>query len=165
MPKLHLFILLMGIGFFTVSHAADKNQLIEKIVKTAKTKKVEPALALAIADLESKFNPKAQKYEPKLKTYSVGLFQVLFTTARLEFAFRGSKDQLLDPDTNIGMGIEYLTRCIETKGPKLKDIACCYNAGFNAKAAFCDQHKGVQVYLAKLKQRVEYWKQESVLID
>lgn len=137
--------------------------ILKKIVKIAKTHKVDPVIAVAVADIESKFNPQAKRFEPKLKTYSVGLFQVLFTTARHEFAFLGSHQDLTDLDTNITYGVKYLGKCIKARGKSVSEIACCYNAGINAKASFCSNSKGVKKYTSSLNSKISFWKENSRL--
>jgi Transglycosylase SLT domain len=160
-------ILVLVILFIPMLAVANEpiNPIMLKIVEMAKARQIDPVLALAIVDIESKFNPRADRYEPKLKTYSVGLFQVLITTARLEFDFKGTKADLGKVDTNIHYGIEYLTRCISERGQKLPAIACCYNAGFYAKNSVCLKHEKVKQYLVQLKEKFYFWQQRYATTD
>lgn len=132
-----------------------QTHVIRAIIREAEAQGVDPALALSIAEIESTLNPYVHsRFEPHLQTYSVGLFQVLHATARNEFGFRGSVEQLRNPETNIRLGIRYLSRC---EGETLKEIACCYQAGFYADQGFCERHAGVQSYFKKLERKVSEW--------
>lgn len=130
-------------------------RVISTIIREARAEGVDPALALAIAEIESSLNPRVHsRWEGHLNTYSVGLFQVLHTTARDEFGFRGSIEQLRNPENNIRLGVRYLSRC---ESQSLKEFACCYQAGFYADSEFCEQHEGVQNYFHKLERKVAWW--------
>lgn len=131
----------------------NKPMLIRFITSQARKYKVRPAVALAIAEIESSFNVQALRWERHLRTASVGVFQVLHTTAQAEFGFEGSIEDLKDPNVNVPMGLKYISRC----EPDLKSISCCYQAGFYADVDFCERHPGVQTYLHRLKQKVAEW--------
>lgn len=132
-----------------------QRRIIQHIIKTARQNHVNPALALSIAEIESGFNPRAIRQETHLRTASVGIFQVLHTTARLEFGFKGSVEELKNPATNIALGVRYLARCQGDED--FLYIACCYQAGFSADPLFCAQHPGVQSYRRKLEEKFYEW--------
>ncbi len=90
-----------------------REQIITRIIVAARERQLDPATALAVAEKESSFNPKARRWEKKLKTASLGLFQILLTTARQELA--------------------YIQRCYAEVGSSLADLSCCYQAGFYVK--------------------------------
>jgi len=131
--------------------------LVQAIAEAARFQGLDPAIALSIVQIESTFNPKALREEKHLKTFSVGLFQILHTTAKIEFGFRKSVKHLQDPETNIGIGVRYIARCMKNK-TSLEWLACCYQAGFAAKPQFCARHDGVKNYLQKLKTTVPIWR-------
>lgn len=135
-----------------------QDRIIQTIVATAHKHHVSPALALAVAEIESSFNPQALRWEDHLETASVGLFQVLHSTAKIEFGFKGSIEALKNPSTNISYGVRYLKKC--GSEDDLMYVACCYQAGFGADPVFCATHKGVQNYRRKLEKKVASWTEE-----
>jgi hypothetical protein len=110
-----------------------REQIITRIIVAARERQLDPATALAVAEKESSFNPKARRWEKKLKTASLGLFQILLTTARQELEYVGSAFQMYDPETNIQLGLAYIQRCYAEVGSSLADLSCCYQAGFYVK--------------------------------
>lgn len=62
---------------------------------------------LAVVSIESSFDPNAYRYEKHLDDASYGLMQVLSTTAR-DMGYTGAPEGLLDPKTNIRVGMIYL---------------------------------------------------------
>ncbi len=77
----------------------------------------DPLDVLAVAEIESGFDPDARRFEPEIKwkldgveqqgDYSMGLMQVLYSTAR-DLGFRQGPAALYDPATNIRMGMRQL---------------------------------------------------------
>ena len=130
-------------------------RIIRTIITTAHKHRVNPAIALAIAEIESSFNPDALRREDHLDTASVGIFQILHTTARGEFGFKGSIKQLKNPAVNIPLGIRYLKKC--GGEDDLLYLACCYQAGFGADPVFCATHPGVRNYHRKLEEKSADW--------
>lgn len=130
-------------------------RVISLIKKEALTQGVELPVALAIAEIESSFQPHATKWEKHLKTASVGIFQVLHTTAKSEFGFKGSIQDLKRPEVNIPMGVAYISKC---NAITLAELACCYQAGFYAKKEFCQNRQAVKNYQVKLEASVEAWR-------
>ena len=55
---------------------------------------------------ESQFNESASRYEKHLDTYSLGLMQILVTTAE-GLGYNVKTENLADPDTNIKYGMKY----------------------------------------------------------
>jgi hypothetical protein len=133
-----------------------QERIVRYIISIARRHHVNPALALSVAEIESSFNPRAIRREGHLNTASVGVFQVLHTTARNEFGFKGSIEELKNPAINISLGVRYLARC----GGEEEDflyLACCYQAGFAADPVFCATHPGVQNYRKKLEEKFAEW--------
>jgi len=84
-------------------------------------------LAHAVVRVESDFNPKARG-----RAGEVGLMQIKLATARL-MGYRGSKQQLYDPETNIKYGMKYLGKAHKLSGGNTCGTILRYNAGHAAK--------------------------------
>lgn len=80
---------------------------------------VDPRLALAIARVESNFNPEA--ISPK---NAMGLMQLIPATAA-RFAVRDP----LDPEQNVRGGLAYLSWLLRTFDGDVLRVAAAYNAG------------------------------------
>lgn len=130
---------------------ADKNFIRE----AAKSYGIDPALMLAFAEVESSFNVRAIRYEPKIKTYSVGLFQVLYPTAQ-SMGFKGSLENLMKPEVNIMFAAKYIKKCAN-RFSSVPYIACCYNAGSAVKESVCKNNASVKIYMNKIKASHEKW--------
>jgi soluble lytic murein transglycosylase-like protein len=141
-----------------VNYAYSQKNIIRAIRAEAPRYQIEPAVALAIAETESNFNPNAIRPEPRHKTFSVGLFQMFIPTAR-SMGFAGTMDMLKNPKVNIRLGLRHLQKCVERFGPdNLEKIACCHNAGPAVEESFCDSDEGVQDYIEKVQTNYEHWK-------
>ena len=97
----------------------EKSKIKNKIIKEARSQGIDPAWALAIAEQESHFNPKA-----KSSVGAMGIFQLMPDTAK----WLGVKDPW-NVDQNIYGGVKYL-KYLEKhyKGDKWKATAA-YNRG------------------------------------
>jgi soluble lytic murein transglycosylase-like protein len=136
----------------------EKEQIIDQIVQTARANGVKPHEALAIAQIESGFHPRVSRWEPKLHTYSLGLFQLLIPTAKA-MGFVGKNRELLKPDVNIPMGIQYISMCYQVNKVSTLDLACCYQAGLYASEKVCHQNQMVRKYAAMLRGLKIRWRQ------
>ena len=134
-----------------------RESIIKKISDTAPAYNIDPNIALAIAEVESGFNPNVSLHEPKFKTYSIGLFQMFIPTARA-YGFKGSVQKLKDPQTNIRLGLIHLSKCVERFGQDVKKIACCHNAGTAVKEKVCINNRGVKDYIRKVVKSYDRWK-------
>lgn len=83
-----------------------KGHIKNMIIEEAQAQKVDPALALAVADQESAFNPKA-----KSQTGARGIFQM--TSIACKQVGIPFDEKLYDPAHNIKYGIKYLKWCLE----------------------------------------------------
>lgn len=104
-------------------------------------------LLRALIHVESGGRHEAERHEPKLGTSSVGLTQVLGTTAAI---YGVKKHELRDRETSIWVGGLYLRDCLRHESGDIKFGLACYNAGPRKKrhypaAALCyaDKVKGV----------------------
>lgn len=95
-----------------------KKELSPIINKTAQAYGVEPKLIEAIIMAESGGNQYAYRYEPKLKTASLGVGQQLLTTAR-QLGFEGDPEELYDPN----VGTEFIGKYIADQRRRFGDRA------------------------------------------
>lgn len=89
--------------------------------------KIDCAILFAIIKVESDFNPTASNYEKKRKDYSLGLMQILPSTAKM-MGFSSSKKFILKPENNIAIGAAYLRYQLDRYGT-YKAAVGAYNAG------------------------------------
>jgi soluble lytic murein transglycosylase-like protein len=91
---------------------------------------VPPSLLEALARTESSLNAHVpDRYEAKLDEYSVGLMQMLESTAR-NLGFQGTRDQLRAPATNVDLAAKLAREIIDRqKGLNLADFYSEYNSG------------------------------------
>ena len=106
----------------------------------AKARGIPPELAFAIVEQESNWNPAAVRYESHLKQTTVGLFQILPSTAK---ACPGSPsaEELFHPLTNINCGLDLLARYLKTNSPRRALVA--YNGGEGCLTRTCS---GAEAY-------------------
>ena len=152
-----LFLLALGASA-VIAKPLSKNEIIDKIVHSSMKYGVDPLLALAIVEKESNFNPYAKKEEGELGTASIGLFQVLLSTAKAEFGFPGGEKELFDPKNNIKVGLQYIKRCLGYVGENISSIACCYQAGFYSNQNWCRTNKKIQRYAEDVSRKREAWR-------
>lgn len=133
LKKLLFFILVTLVTLTSVCYAQSsdsKTVIKEKIVKYSLENGVDPALALSIAQQESKFNKNARSSQG-----AVGVFQLVPSTART----LGINPYCLNG--NIIGGVKYLKMMQDNFGSVELAIAA-YNAGPGA----VKRHKGVPPY-------------------
>lgn len=131
--------------------------LLSIIVTNAQQTGVSPELVLAIIETESAGNPYAARYVPTYpwtrmqanrpvnctadtesahQRTAWGLMQIMGGTAR-QVGFEGWLPELVDPETNIRIGIAYLGMLTAQHGGKhgLDGVISAYNAGAPRKTA------------------------------
>lgn len=119
------------------------------IESAAKEYKVHPTLIKAIIKVESNWNPKTYRKEPRINDTSWGLMQVLLKTARKVSNNPSlSPEQLVQPTVNIMIGTKYLS-ILQNKYPSLDDVIASYNAGKPKKLA--NGNYVNQAYVNKVK--------------
>jgi soluble lytic murein transglycosylase-like protein len=132
--------------------------IVALISAEAKRTGVRSDLALAVAWHESRLRPKSELPEPKLKTSSIGVFQVLLPTAR-SMGFSGPRSDLFDPAINIRYGVRYLSQCVKRFGSNVDGVLCCYNGGLRVKEVFCKTPR-IRHYIAQVKPWYEKLQEE-----
>lgn len=127
------------------------------IYRFARKNKMNPAIALAVAQEESTWNPDKERPEPKGNTFSVGLFQMYMPTAK-DMGFKGSKEGLKNPDINIRLGVEHLAKCQRKYGNDVRRVACCHNAGIHIRDSVCRNDGWVIHYENKVERSYKEFK-------
>lgn len=89
-----------------------REKVRELVRKEAKAQGVPTSLALAVAQVESGFNPLA-----KSNVGAMGVMQVMPATARL-MGYNGPDVGLLDAAVNVPLGVKYLKEGLDEGGPR-----------------------------------------------
>ena len=114
--------------FLTVSGAhAGPSTYHNLISHHAKANGVPVDLAHAVVKTESGYNPRATG-----RAGEVGLMQIKLATAR-GIGFRGTREQLYDPETNIKWGMKYLGEARRLAGGSECGTLSRYNGGLGRK--------------------------------
>lgn len=111
------------------------------IAKHARANGVPVALAHAVIEVESRYNPGARG-----RSGEVGLMQILPRTAR-GIGYRGTIKALYRPDTNLHWGMKYLGEAYRRGGKSVCGAIMKYNAGHYAQR----HTKWTRAYCAKVK--------------
>lgn len=98
------------------------------IFQFSKSYSVAPSTIKAIMRAESNFDPMAKRHEANVDDYSYGLMQVRCDTARW-MGWSGNCEDLMRPDTNIGMGTKFLAYLQRQFPNDLERQISAYNAG------------------------------------
>lgn len=106
----------------------------------------------AVVGVESSFNPRATREEPRIQDRSRGLMQILERTAR-GLGFRGDFEDLYDPAVNVNLGAKLLA---ENFGRwKRWDYAlAAYNGGSPRRDAAGKLVPVLAAYVAKVNVRL-----------
>ena len=123
------------------ANSSSKNYTIQKfIVDEANRQRIDPALALAIAKVESDFNPSALSHAG-----AKGIMQIMPATA--EGVFGISSDRLFDAKTNIELGVSFIKKLL-ARYDQRTDIALSH---YNGGSAVQTQSGGLTVIPATQK--------------
>jgi len=122
-----LFLIPTAHARVTADIVADGRSRYEQLLTAEATRRnIPPALADAVATVESAYDPGARGTSGE-----IGLMQVLPSTADM-LGFRVNLAQLADPATNIRLGVQYLAGAWEATGGRLCDTLMKYRAGYGA---------------------------------
>jgi soluble lytic murein transglycosylase-like protein len=123
------FLAALCLGGCNAQHTKlDLTPVQHNIYQEAKTQGVPPHIALAIAEVESKFDPKA------FSAGNYGIMQIRYGTAT-SMGFRGTGKDLMRPETNIKYGIAYIAYCQELYKSVTSTVGC-YNGAVNPKGRY-----------------------------
>jgi soluble lytic murein transglycosylase-like protein len=115
---------------------------------------------MSYIQIESSFNPKATRFEPRLNQSSYGLMQPLLSTAR-SCGYSGAPEGLYDPRTNITVGMRYLMKTWDTlsahfrRDPTNDEWVMAYNEG----PGNVIKGRTVQNYVDKWEAAAETWQE------
>ena len=134
MVRLFLYLLILNIVLIDISYAKTGIKYMSKyntIISVASNKYSVNASAIrAVIAIESNWDPLAKRYEAGHKEYSMGLMQLLLSTAR---EISGNKnltyEQLQNPITNIDLGTKYIAKQLKRYNGNYSDAIAAYNAG------------------------------------
>ena len=104
----------------------DTDDIQQQIITEAKRQNMAPSLALAIAKVESNFNPKALSHAG-----AKGVMQIMPRTA--EQAFGVPSSRLFDPDVNIEVGVKFIKKLLKRYDGRLDIALSHYNGGSGVK--------------------------------
>ena len=115
---------------------------IESLVEEhAAANDIPPALAHALVQVESSYNPKATG-----RNGEIGLLQIKPQTAR-RMGYKGSPKGLYDPETNLAYGMKYLGKAHDLADGDTCGTLLRFNAGLDAKRKSAASNK----FCAKVK--------------
>ena len=107
---------------------AVRNNVIAIIKSSAPSHGVPTWFALRIAKVESNYNPNARG-----SAGEYGVFQMKCATAR-GIGFRGDCSALLNPYTNVQVGLKHLSKAVRMSRGNLKLAASKHNGGLGRKS-------------------------------
>ena len=142
-------------GGMRVIQPGSVEDLQHRIITAARLKGLSPALALAVAQVESTFKP-GTHCTAERKSQSCGLFQVWVPTARY-LKYTGPVADLVKPDISIELGTLHLQKCQARYGHNVAKVACCHNAGLQRPATRCTVDPGVAEYVSKVSTAYTAW--------
>lgn len=119
-----VFALLTTKVFASNYHKVEDIQ--QKIINEAQRQNLSPSLALALAKVESDFNPQAVSHAG-----ARGVMQIMPGTA--EQVFGVSRKRLFEPDLNIQLGIQFINQLLDRYNGRLDIALSHYNGGSGVK--------------------------------
>jgi len=136
----------------------DRNEVMKLVVEEADAQGVDPALALAIAQVESDFNPSVVSHKG-----ARGVMQIMPKTGREEFGLNPA--MLFDPRTNIRTGITFIKQLKERYGRE--DIALShYNGGSRVRGSNGELNviPATRGYVNKVQNKAAFYRATSPLL-
>ena len=114
----------LTVGCQTVGHTTE-SPLHEMIRAAAISHDINPQIAFGLIDVESTFKFNAQK------NGNYGLMQIRMATAKA-MGFKGSLNDLMQPENNLEYGMRYLQYCYDKHGDDRLALGC-YNGSTSSK--------------------------------
>lgn len=139
------------------ANAYNRHQIKRMIIKESMNSIVPPSLALAVAKVESDFNPNALS-----SAGARGIMQIMPRTGRHEFGV--SADELWDPRLNIQLGIDFLAQLYRQYGNRWDLALSHYNGGtLHGHGRHARPHNYTRSYVKSvLRWQGRYKKQSAV---
>lgn len=110
----------------SATYYQDTDDIQQLVIAQAKRQNIPPSLALAIAKVESNFDPQAISHAG-----AKGVMQIMPRTA--EQTFGVSRGRLFDPDVNIELGVKFIKKLLERYDDRLDIALSHYNGGSKVK--------------------------------
>ena len=107
-----------------IGQAVGRDAFVHQVMREAENQGVPPALADAVAVVETGYNPAALG-----SSGEIGLMQIMPATAVM-LGFHGTTQQLWEPGTNIHLGVTYLARAWAMSGGNVCRALMKYRAGW-----------------------------------
>lgn len=132
-----------AITFSASSFAISRTEVKQIVIEEAQRSTVPPALALAVAKVESDFQERVRSHKG-----ARGVMQIMPATARGEFGV--DADELWDPRLNIQLGIDFLERLYAQYGGEWELALSHYNGGTlkGGKGSYAKPHSYTKKYVA-----------------
>ncbi|WP_417841064.1 lytic transglycosylase domain-containing protein [Terasakiella sp.] len=155
MKRMHIVLVLVFCGFqaaSTKAWALGKDQVKQIVVEEASKTIVPPSLALAVARVESNFNPQAVSHAG-----ARGVMQIMPATARGEFNVAASR--LWEARLNIRLGVKYLEQLNHQYNGRW-DLALSHYNGGTIKGN--NPHSYTQKYIADVIKWQKYFERNHI---
>lgn len=141
----------------TAHHTPQNREDVKKLVaREAARMHLPVSLALAVAHVESNFNPRARSHKG-----ARGVMQIMPATARGEYGIQ--PHQLWNPRINVRLGLHFLRRLIDRYNGRV-DLALSYYNGGSAVDRYGRHRPRVipytRKYVAKVKRLQRYYRRQ-----
>ena len=138
--------------------SADSLQIKKILVDHARGIGVPPTLALAVAKVESDFNPNALS-----SVGARGIMQIMPQTAREEYG--ATARSLWNPEINIQIGVDYLYRLFKQYDQRWDLALSHYNGGtLRGRGGDAKPHRYTRKYVNKVFQWQERFTNENTIL-
>ena len=159
--KYSAFLIVTGIILWLVKTSVGPIKYIPTVYKSAQESNMDPALIMAVIEIESKFNRKAVS-----KAGAIGLMQLMPKTAKslsCELNIKKyNKNSLYNPEINIKIGTYYLKKLLQEFNNDIDLTLAAYNAGMGNIKKWQKQKKEIpfeetRTFIKKVKSaRIKY---------
>ena len=134
-----------------------RNQVKKIVIQESINSIVPPSLALAVAKVESDFNPKALS-----SAGARGIMQIMPRTGRQEFGV--NENELWDPRLNIQLGIDYLAQLYRQYGNRWDLALSHYNGGtLRGHGRNARPHRYTRRYVRNVQKWQRRYKEQALI--
>ena len=151
-----LLVLASVLSFATMAAELSQLEIQHMLIKEALKQDVEPALVLAIAKVESDFNPTALSHAG-----AKGVMQIMPATAKN--GFNVASHDLYQPQINIRVGVAYIKQLLEQYEGQVDIALSHYNGGSAVKRSNGALWiiPATRDYVSKVKHYAQQYQQED----
>tara|TARA_R110000868_G_scaffold130626_1_gene340351 strand:+ start:1653 stop:2579 length:927 start_codon:yes stop_codon:yes gene_type:complete len=155
-PLLLVLIMASIVSFASLAKDLTQLDIQHMLIKEALKQDVEPALALAIAKVESDFNPTALSHAG-----AKGVMQIMPATAKN--GFNVASHDLYQPQINIRVGVAYIKQLLEQYEGQVDIALSHYNGGSAVKRSNGALWiiPATRDYVSKVKHYAQQYQQED----